>query len=218
LHVSTPGCAIAAATAATVPKAVAETLPLDWREISYVPEKYDVNLDPAAAYEAHYGASIVRVTPTRNTDEFGGLIQAARAEPWRGRRILLRGWIKTENAGYGAMWLRIDSNRRSLALDNMNRRPIEGTTGWTEYQIVLDVPATAKYLVYGAFLAGTGRLDVDNISFSIAPPGTETTPHFGPLQLLPPPGSEYMPPSVVLSAPSNLQFEWLDAGAPESVR
>jgi hypothetical protein len=146
-RVATAAFAIAAATAAVAPNAVAETLPLDWREITYVPEEYDVNLDPAAAFEGHYGASIVRLTPTKSTEEFGGLIQAVRAEAWRGRRILMRGWIKTENAGYGAMWLRIDSNRRSLALDNMSRRPIEGTTGWAPYEIVLDVPATAKYLV-----------------------------------------------------------------------
>jgi hypothetical protein len=165
--------------------------------------------DLAALSRPLDGGSVRRITPVTNADECGGFIQAARAEPWRGQRILMRGWIRTEQATSGNMWLRIDSARRSLALDNMDRRPIKGTTGWAPYEIVLDVPPTAKYLVYGVFLVGEGRVDIDNVEFMIAPPGTETTPHYGPFQLRPPPGTEYTPPSVVLDAPSNLGFEWL---------
>jgi hypothetical protein len=97
-HAITQACAtlvIAAAAAAH-----AETLPLDWREISYVPAEYDVTLDPTAAFQGNYGGSVRRITPVTNTDEFGGFIQAARAEPWRGQRILMRGWIRTEQATF----------------------------------------------------------------------------------------------------------------------
>jgi hypothetical protein len=197
--------AIAAAGAA----ARAEQLPVDWGEINFLPAEYAVTLDPTAAFQGNYGGSVRRITPVTNTDEFGGFIQAARAEPWRGKRILMRGWIKTEGATSGNMWLRIDAARRSLALDNMDKRPVKGTTGWAPYEIVLDVPLTAKYLVYGVLLIGDGRVDFDSVEFMVAPAGTETTPHYGPLQLRPPPGTEYTPPSPVLDVPSNLGFESL---------
>lgn len=207
-HAIAKACAtVAIAVAAAA--AHAETLPVDWREINFVPDDYEVTLDAAAAYLGNYGASVRRITPVASQDEFGGFIQAARAEPWRGQRILMRGWIRTERAMSANMWLRIDSNRRTLALDNMDRRPVRGTTGWAPYEIVMDVPPTAEYLVYGVFLIGDGRLDFDNVEFAIAPPGTATTDHFRPFQLRPPPGTDYTPPSVVLDMPSNLGFEWL---------
>ena len=46
----------------------------------------------------------------------GTLVQAVRAEPYRGRRIRLSGFIRTEGANGGAgLWMRVDGTDAILA-------------------------------------------------------------------------------------------------------
>ena len=108
-----------------------------------------------------------RVTPAKGQSEFGGLIQIARAAPWRGQRVLMRAWIKTTQADAAGMWLRIDAPGTPLAMDNMGNRTIKGSNGWSQHEIVLDVPRQAEYLVYGVMLIGGGALDCDNVEFTL---------------------------------------------------
>ena len=67
------------------------------------------------------------------------------------------------------MWFRVDAknSRNSLAFDNMQGRPIKGTTDWKQCQIVLDVPADAGKLAYGVLLDGEGKVWFGNVSFEI---------------------------------------------------
>jgi hypothetical protein len=42
------------------------------------------------------------------------------------------------------MWMRVDGpDRKILSFDNMDSRPVHGTTSWTRYEIVLDVLANS---------------------------------------------------------------------------
>jgi len=185
----------------------AEILPPDWREIRLTPDNYEVTLASDAAFEGNYGASVRRMAPDVRQGEFGGFIQVAQAAPWRGRRVAMRAWIKTELADRGQLWLRIDSANGPLALDNMDNRPVKGSTGWALYEIVMDVPMEAENLVYGLFLVGSGRVDFDNVQFLPAPVGAKTTNQYkeGALKLKQ--GQVYTPPSIVLAVPGNLDFE-----------
>lgn len=82
---------------------------------------------------------------------------------YSGKKITLKGYIKTENLeGMGAgLWLRIDPR---LAFDNMNDRPVKGTTGWSEYEITLPYdPEKATGVAFGALLRGSGKVWVDDI-------------------------------------------------------
>jgi len=50
-------------------------------------------------------------------------------------------------------WLRIDGKenpKQQLGFDNMNNRPVKGTTDWKLYQIVLDVPENSGLINFGA--------------------------------------------------------------------
>lgn len=186
----------------------AQTLPPEWRKINNDPNgNYQATLSASAAFEGHYGASLRRVTPAKGQSEFGGFIQVARAAPWRGQRVLMRAWIKTMQADAGALWLRIDAADDFLAMDNMGNRTIKGTTGWSQYEIVMDVPERAEYLVYGALLIGGGLVDVDNIEFVVAPPDKKTTTLYNEGAMKLKHGQTYTPPRIVLDAPSNLDFE-----------
>ena len=119
----------------------------------------------------------------------------------------MRAWIRTENAESASLWLRIDAADRSLALDNMERRSVSGTTGWLLYEIVMDVPEDAATLVYGVFLVGVGRIDVDDVHFLPVPVGARSTTVYEENQLKLKQGQIYTPPSIVQDAPTNLDFE-----------
>jgi hypothetical protein len=52
-----------------------------------------------------------------------------------------------------------------LALDNMQNRPIRGSSAWTSYSVVLDVPPEAQWIAFGILLAGPGRAWLDGLQF-----------------------------------------------------
>lgn len=60
--------------------------------------------------------------------------------------------------------MRVDGLDSLLAIDNMQDRAVEGTTGWQLVSIVLDVPASAIGISVGVLFSGTGQLLVDDLS------------------------------------------------------
>lgn len=86
---------------------------------------------------------------------------------YKGKKIKLTGYIKTENVtdGYAGLWMRIDP---SVGFDNMNNRGIKGTTDWKKYEIELDLkPSQAKKIVIGGMLQGKGKMWIDNLEVTI---------------------------------------------------
>ena len=94
----------------------------------------------------------------------GTLVQAVRAEPYRGRRIRLSGFIRTEGANGGAgLWMCVEGTDATLAFDNMNSRCIRWTRDWQEAEIVLDVARQARTITFGLVLVGNGKVWVDDV-------------------------------------------------------
>lgn len=74
------------------------------------------------------------------------------------------------------MWLRIDGPKgEPLGFDNMQQRPIKGTTEWKKYEIVLDVPEKAKELAFGLLLTGPGQIWMADLNFETVGQETATT-------------------------------------------
>jgi hypothetical protein len=169
--------------------------------------QYEARQTEEAAFEGQYGISVRSMgAPTKGA--FGGVLQASQvADALRGQRVAMRAWIRTENAESASLWLRIDAADRVLALDNMEHRSVSGTTGWLLYEIVMDVPVDAAMLVYGVFLVGMGRMDVDDVHFLPVPVGALSTTVYEENQLKLKQGQTYNPPSIVQVAPANLDFE-----------
>jgi hypothetical protein len=72
--------------------------------------------------------------------------------------------------------MRVDGHAgRMLGFDNMQDRPIQGTTDWGRHDIVLDVPEEALYIAFGVLLAGRGQIWVDDFEFEFAGPETPVT-------------------------------------------
>lgn len=82
--------------------------------------------------------------------------------------IELRGWLKSENVDeWFGLWLRLDGNAGVIALDNMQKRNLSGTTEWTEYRTKMYLAPETRTVVCGALMAGSGTLWVDDLSLWI---------------------------------------------------
>jgi C-terminal processing protease CtpA/Prc len=124
---------------------------------------------------AGYGSSPAGYSPYRsrrvNRDdgqprqEFGTVTNQLDAAPLRGRSIRLRCAMRAEvtnRAGTGQMWLRVDKpNQKMGFFDNMDNRPVTSAE-WVEPEIVGTVDADAVSINYGAFLQGSGVVEVDD--------------------------------------------------------
>ncbi|CAG8508071.1 3631_t:CDS:10 [Diversispora eburnea] len=73
-----------------------------------------------------------------------------------------------ENAnviGSAGMWMAINANR-TITIDFMSNRPINGTVDWKKYENILDVPNNTISLLFGVFLAGDGQIWVNQFEFN----------------------------------------------------
>lgn len=105
----------------------------------------------------------------KQSKSFGTIMQGFNPSQYLGKRVKMTGFIKSQDVeGWAGMWFRIDGeDRKMLGFDNMQKRPIKGNTGWTEYSIVVDAPEDSKYFAYGVLLSGQGQVWLDDISFKI---------------------------------------------------
>jgi C-terminal processing protease CtpA/Prc len=86
-----------------------------------------------------------------------------------GQKVELRGFLRTQDVSdFVGLWLREDGEGgASVAFDNMQGKAIKGTNDWAEYSIVLPVRPEARQLVFGALIAGTGILWVDDLQLLV---------------------------------------------------
>jgi hypothetical protein len=157
---------------------VTTTAPAGWGKNGRKAELYVAGVDSNETWGGMPSAYVQSLTPTVEGG-FGGMMQTTSAENYVGKRVKLSGWIKTENAneGGGHLWLRIDGQERgqTLGFDNMDNRPVKGTTEWQEASIVLDVPSGARALAYGFFVSGGGKMWVNAQQIDVVGPDVATT-------------------------------------------
>jgi hypothetical protein len=170
--------------------------PKGWIKSGSMPEKYLIAIDNTVANDGVKTLCIQSVEA--DVKGFGTLMQQIQAGNYLGKRLRLRGNIKSENVtGRAGLWLRIDQAGTStpLCFDNMYKRPVTGNTGWTEYEIVLDVPAAATVIAFGTLLSGNGRVWFNNLRLEAV---TTTVPVTAPVTAQ---------PYLMMNEPVNLNFE-----------
>ncbi|MBX2904862.1 MAG: hypothetical protein KF744_02410 [Taibaiella sp.] len=169
---------------------VSYDLPKGWFKAGSQPDKYEMGIDKGVGVKG--GNAAIIKSESKKIRGFGTLMQSCQPGKYLGKKVKMSGYLKSEDVkGWAGFWFRVDGKERgeSLSFDNMHDRAVKGTTEWKKYEIVLDVPAEATNLAYGALLAGTGTLWFDDIQFEIVETNEKSTGRFRP------------------DEPTNLQFE-----------
>lgn len=140
---------------------VADKLPVDWQ--TFGSSDYVFSIDSTIAEEGKNSGVIEYNGNAANYKACSYTIP----ETFKGKKIKLTGYIKTENVtgGWAGLWMRIDPQ---VSFDNMQKNGITGTTDWKKYEITLDLnPEKAQKIVAGGLLVGTGKVWIDNLTITI---------------------------------------------------
>lgn len=116
----------------------------------------------------HGGQRSLRIE--RNAQSSGAFSVVGRSIPWEfsGKTIEIRGFLRTEDVtGYAGLWIRQDSDRQMLALENMQSQELKGTHDWAEYKITLPIHAETRSVVFGFLMSGTGKAWADDLQILI---------------------------------------------------
>ena len=88
---------------------------------------------------------------------FGTLMQQINAGEYQGMRVRFSATVRSENlTDRAGLWMRVDEGTKVVAFDNMYNRAIKGTTGWTTYEVVLEVPPNATTISFGTLVESRG--------------------------------------------------------------
>src|SRR5271157_3168944 len=161
----------------TTNPSVTTKAPSGWWKNGSKPAAYVVGVDRDKTHDGLPSAYAKSIEPS--IEGFGGMMQMCDAHNFLGKRMRLSAWMKTEDANDGGahLWFRIDAKEGGamLGFDNMDGRPVKGTTDWKNYSIVLDVSANAGALAFGFFIDGTGRAWVSGVKLEEVGPDVPTT-------------------------------------------
>lgn len=152
-----------------------------------------MTIDRAVAHGGQGSASLKSTAP--KTSGFGTLMQTFSADMFHGKRVRLSGYVRAnEVSDWAGLWMRVDGPRgEPLGFDNMQDRAVKGTSEWTKYAVVLDVPETAEAIAFGLLLTGRGQVWMDDLKFEVVSKDVPTT---GPKKA-----------RTLPAAPANLNFE-----------
>lgn len=137
-----------------------------WMKKGSRPDEYETGIDDSITYSGKRSAFIQSIV--QQASGFGTLMQSFKADDYRGKRVRFAAAVKTTDvSSWAGLWMRVDGPRRneSLAFDNMEKRPIVGTTDWHMYEVVLDVPTEATSLSFGILVHGNGHAWLSGVRF-----------------------------------------------------
>ncbi|MCT6924815.1 AraC family transcriptional regulator [Metasolibacillus sp.] len=127
---------------------------------------YEMGVDHAVVHQGKASGYLKSKTVLEG-DSFATMMQQFKADNYVNKRIRLSGFLKTKDVGlFSSMWMRVDNaNGDTIQFDNMSNRSITGTTNWSLYSIVLDVPKESTVISFGIILSGRGQVWVDQLTF-----------------------------------------------------
>ena len=141
------------------------------------PQDYELGIDANAVHTGKNSGYIkAKVAEPRG---FGTMMQMFKANDYLNKRMRFSAFVKSEGIeAWSGLWMRIDGPQQgSLGFDNMQNRPIKGTTDWRKYDVVLDVPQESVAIALGILLSGKGQAWVSEIQFEEVGADVPTTSH-----------------------------------------
>ncbi len=173
--------AVGLAALGLAPRAHA-AVPEGWIAAGSHPQDYEMAVDRGMSAPSQKAPPAVIRAKTAEAQGFGTLMQMFKADRYRGKRVRLSAQAASENvADWAGLWMRIDpkGGGRPTAFDNMQSRPIKGSTRWTRHEVVLDVAPDAEAIAFGVLLAGKGAVWVTSVRLEEVPRSVPTTGDFG---------------------------------------
>jgi len=184
---------------------ISHGLPEGWIIAGNHPESYKIATDSSITKSGNYSMTIQSLED--KIEGFGNFVQQCSPDKFSGKRIRMSGYIKSEDVtNWAGFWVRVNVDSIVVSFDNMHdckiNRSVTGTTDWTKYEIVVDVPTNATMISFGTLLAGTGQIWFDNLKFEIVDKTIETTGISRECNI-----QDARKPQGLITEPSNLDFE-----------
>jgi hypothetical protein len=162
--------------------------PTGWFNSSADPN-YVIGVDQKTFHSGKTSAFIQCTKPPAQ-NVAGGLGQGFVANNYAGKRVRLTAFMKLQDVRDSAsLWLRADSSPpiASLAFVTSFDKP-KGNIDWHLEQLVMDIPARASAIYFGAWLRGLGEVWLDDFALqivdnSVAVTEGGITPQFEPVNL-----------------------------------
>jgi Peptidase family S41 len=99
-----------------------------------------------------------------------GLFSFSIKPNFSGKKLTLKGYIRTENVsgGFAGLWIRVDGIGGTISFDNMANKGVTGSTDWKEYQVEVDFDEEeANLILVGGLLVGKGKIWLDNFQLLV---------------------------------------------------
>ncbi len=111
------------------------------------------------------GGACLQLQGEMRYDAFGSVMQRIPAGRFAGRQIRFEADLAGDiSGGWAGLWLRADDALgRTLIFDNMSDRQVRGQSGWARHAITKRLPPETAWLNYGALLAGSGTIWIDDV-------------------------------------------------------
>ena len=173
-----------------LPTLAAASTPNGWFLAGSDPRSYRIERDTSVVRDGKASGLLASTAPPKG---FGTMMQSFDPGEYLGKRLRLSAWVKAKDVkSWAGVWMRVDAkDKMSIAFDNMQSRPIQGTRDWKRYDIVLDVADNASGISFGILMEGEGKVWLNDLQFEIVDASVPVT-------------STY--PSSQLKKPTNLDF------------
>jgi hypothetical protein len=131
-------------------------LPAGWNRGGWNPTVFEIRADREVVHKGRASGAIFARSGEQG--DWATMVQTIRADRFRGRRLRLSAFLRSEDVWEGAaLWMSIDGIDGRLAFDGMKNRLVRGTTEWRQYHIVLDVAEESTAISFGLLLIGGNR-------------------------------------------------------------
>jgi hypothetical protein len=161
------------------PPVAAKSAVPEWSLTGDDSTEYTTALDQNVKHAGH--ASGTLRSTTASPKGFATLDQGLAPERYRGKRLRMRAYLRTENVtGWSGLWMRVDAadpDHRWTAFDNMADRALRGSRDWARYEVVLDVAPDAGAIAFGLLLHGAGQVWIDDVTFEVVDVKVPVTGH-----------------------------------------
>jgi hypothetical protein len=121
--------------------------------------------DNQIVHSGHWSARLER--GPASPDKFSALTRILPID-FAGSEIELVGYLRLKDVSeYAGFWMREDGEEGPVAFDSMQKDAVKGTRDWVEYRIRLPLQPTARKLVFGVLISGTGTVWADDLKLLV---------------------------------------------------